>query len=66
MIKNYVNYITYTRQFSQNTIRNHVRALRDFDKFLSENNKSANDPENIKLIDICNFIESLGKRGLAP
>ena len=66
MIKNYVNYITYTRQFSQNTIRNHVRALRDFDKFLLENNKSANDPENIKLIDICNFVESLGKRGLAP
>ena len=66
MIKNYVNYITYTRQFSSNTIRNHIRALKQFDNFLIRYDKSANDPENIRLIDVYNFIESLGRRGLTP
>jgi len=66
MIKNYVNYITYTRQFSPNTVNNYTKALRDFDKFLSQSNKSVDDPENIKLVDVYSFIESLSRRGLAP
>lgn len=65
MIENYVNYITYTRQYSPNTIKNHKKALRQLDIFLAGSNKSANDPERIKLVDIYGFIESLCKRGLA-
>ena len=65
MRENYINYITYTRQFSDRTVIRHKAMLKDLDKFLSQYGKSVDDPESIKLADIYNFNESLCKRGLA-
>lgn len=61
MIENYVNYITYIKQYSQETISNYKKALKKLDSYLATINKSVDDPESIKLIDIYNFIEDMSK-----
>jgi site-specific recombinase XerD len=61
MKENYIDYITYIKQYSQETISNYKKALKKLDSYLATINKSVDDPESIKLIDIYNFIEDMSK-----
>jgi len=64
MKENYINYITYTRQYSDSTIRWYSTAIREFDSYLRGIWKNIDDPENIRLIDVYNFIEDKSKSWL--
>lgn len=66
MRENYIDYITYIKQYSSETIINYKKALKKLDSYLVTINKSVDDPENIKLIDIYNFIEDMSKSWLSP
>ena len=61
MIENYVNYITYVRQYSPATIYNYTRSLKKLEQYLVTIKKSLNDPEEIKVVDMYNFIEDMSK-----
>lgn len=65
MIENYVNYITYTRQYSDNTVIWYKKCLKKFDEYLATIGKKVDDPENIKLVDVYNFMEDMSKNGLS-
>jgi len=65
MKENYINYVTYTRQLANDTITNYKKSLKYLDKYLTTIKKSVDDPENIKLVDIYNFIEDLSKNWLS-
>ena len=65
MIENYVNYITYVKQYSDRTIINYKKWLKKLENYLNSIGKTANDPESIKLIDMYNFIEDLSKSWLS-
>lgn len=66
MRENYIDYITYIKQYSQETISNYKKALKKLDSYLATINKSVDDPESIKLIDVYNFIEDMSKSWLSP
>lgn len=65
MKENYINYLLYNRGYSHNTTDGYVWILKKFDSRLSTIWKNVDDPENIKLVDICNFEESLAKEWLS-
>ena len=65
MLENYIDYITYVRQYSEATIYNYKRSLKKLDQYLIKINKSVNDPENIKLVDMYNFMEDMSKNWLS-
>ena len=65
MKENYINYIKYTRQLADDTVIFYEKWLKYFEKYLVIIWKSIEDPENIKLVDVYNFIEDLGKQGLS-
>ena len=59
MKENYINYLIYTRNYSDATVINYKKSLRYLDKYLIKIWKSVDDPESIKLVDIYNFMEDL-------
>ena len=65
MKENYINYIKYTRQLADDTVIFYEKWLKYFEKYLVIIWKTIEDPENIKLVDVYNFIEDLGKQGLS-
>lgn len=64
MKENYINYITYTRQYADATITNYKKSLRYFERYLDSIGKDINKPECIKLVDMYNFMGWLSKNGL--
>lgn len=65
MIENYVNYITFVKQYSEATIGNYKKALKKLDQYLTTIWKSVDDPEDIKLVDMYNFMEDMSKGWLS-
>ena len=65
MKENYINYIKYTRQLADDTIIFYEKWLKYLERYLVSISKSVDDPENIKLVDIYNFIEDLSKNWLS-
>lgn len=65
MKENYINYIKYTRQLADDTIIFYEKWLKYLERYLVSISKSVDDPENIKLVDIYNFIEDLSKEWLS-
>ena len=65
MLENYVNYITFVRQYSQETVYNYKRSLKKLDQYLATIWKNINDPESIKLVDMYNFMEDMSKNWLS-
>lgn len=64
MKESYMNYITFTRQYSERTIHWYEKSLKKFDEFLATIGKNIDDPEAIKLVDIYNYMEDLARSGL--
>lgn len=64
MKENYIDYLRYTRHYSNSTVIWYSKALNKFDMFLATVGKKIDDPENIKLIDIYNFLEDMSKSWL--
>ena len=64
MIENYIDYITYVRQYSNATILNYKKWLRKLDDYLISIWKNIDDPESIKLVDIYNLMEDMSKSWL--
>ena len=50
MKENYINYIKYTRQYSDSTVRWYCTAIKEFDSYLRGVSKNIDDPENIKVL----------------
>lgn len=65
MKENYINYIKYTRQLADDTVIFYEKWLKYLERYLVSISKSVDDPENIKLVDIYNFIEDLSKNWLS-
>lgn len=65
MIQNYFDYITYVKQYSDWTLKNYKKALRKLEDYLVTIWKTADDPENIRLVDIYNLQENLSKSWLS-
>ena len=65
MKENYINYITHTRMYSEKTVKSYTFSLTKFDNWLGGIGKTIEKPEEIKLIDFYNFMESLSKDGLS-
>lgn len=65
MKENYINYIKYTRQLADDTVIFYEKWLKYLERYLVSISKSVDDPENIKLVDIYNFIEDLSKEWLS-
>lgn len=65
MKENYINYLTYVRQYSEATIINYKKWLNKLDMYLATIGKSVDDPENIKLVDMYNFLEDMSKSWLS-
>ena len=65
MIENYVNYITYVKQYADRTIKNYKKWLKKLEEYLATIWKTVEDPESIKLVDIYNFIEDMSKSWLS-
>ena len=66
MIQRYLDYIQYTRCLSINTVIKYRKWLKKFELFLQDRDKTTDSPENIKLIDILEFVAYLGKAWLVP
>jgi len=64
MIKKYLDYQLYTRGLSIETITRYRKTLNSFELYLQTIWKSTNDPVEINLNDIYDFIACLRKRGL--
>ena len=64
MKDNFLSYIV-SRGYSKSTVSGYVYILNKFDEWLVSYGKSVDDPENIKLVDIYNFIESMSKSWLS-
>lgn len=65
MKENYINYLTYTRHYADATVINYKKALKYFESYLGTINKSIDDPESIRLVDMYNFMEHLSKKWLS-
>jgi site-specific recombinase XerD len=65
MKENYINYIKYTRRLADDTVIFYEKWLKYLERYLVSISKSVDDPENIKLVDIYNFIEDLSKEWLS-
>lgn len=66
MIQRYLDYLQYTRCLSINTVIKYRKWLKKFELFLQDRDKTTDSPENIKLIDILEFVAYLGKAWLVP
>lgn len=66
MIEKYIEFIQYGRCLSIHTVNKYRKWLKKFWLFLADRNKNINDPENINLIDVLDFIAYLRKQGLLP
>lgn len=66
MIENYINYITFVKQYSEATVINYKKWLKKLEMYLATIGKTAEDPESIKLVDMYNFIEDMSKSWLSP
>lgn len=66
MIEKYIDYIQYGRCLSVYTINKYTKWLKKFWLFLRDRGKDINNPENIELTDILEFIIMLRKGWLLP
>jgi site-specific recombinase XerD len=66
MIKRYLDYILYTRWLSRNTWIKEKKGLDKFECYLVSIWKTLEQPEEIKLIDVIDFIAYLRKSWLVP
>ena len=66
MIENYLNFLLYTKGYAKNTIVRYRKTLKKFNNYLIPLWKNVDNPEEIKLIDIYNFIEDLTRSWLSP
>lgn len=64
MKESYIDYQRYTLRYSDSTVHGSEYVLDKFDEWLTIKDKSVNDPENIKIVDVYSFIETLSKRDL--
>ena len=65
MKESFFNYIV-SRGYSQSTLTGYKFTLGRFEEWLDCIGKSIDDPENIKLVDIYNFIEKLNEDDVSP
>ena len=65
MIKNYISYLTFVKQYSKATIINYTKGINRLQKFLTTIGKDVNDPEGIRLVDMFNFLEDMAKSWLS-
>jgi site-specific recombinase XerD len=65
MKESFFNYIV-SRGYSQSTLTGYKFTLGKFEERLAWIGKSIDDPENIKLVDIYNFIEKLNEDEVSP
>lgn len=65
MKESFFNYIV-SRGYSQSTLTGYKFTLGKFEEWLVWKGKSIDDPENIKLVDIYNFIEKLNEDEVSP
>ena len=65
MKESFFNYIV-SRGYSQSTLTWYKFTLGKFEERLAWKGKSIDDPENIKLVDIYNFIEKLNEDDVSP
>lgn len=63
MIEKFINHQLYTRGLSPETVIRYRKSLKRFDWYLQSIGKSIDDPENITLNDIYDFIAFLRKDG---
>lgn len=66
MIESFLNYAKYSRGFSENSIIKFQKGLKRFESFLNERGKTADNPEKILLLDICDFIAKMRIDWLCP
>lgn len=65
MRDNFLSYIV-SRGYSKSTVKGYVYVLNKFNEWLVSYWKTIDDPENIRLVDIYNFIEDMNKSWLSP
>lgn len=65
MKDHYINYIRYTLRYSEYTTKGHNCILNKFNEWLLTRWKTIENPEDIKLVDVYNYIESLSKGWLS-
>ena len=65
MKDSFINYITYNKWYSVNTISGYNYILDKFHNWLVCAGKTIYDPESIKLVDIYNFLSDLSKEWLS-
>lgn len=66
MKEKYLNYITYSRQYSDKTIKGYTYILNKIDEYLVTIGKSISKPEELKVVDIYNFLGYLSQEWLSP
>ena len=66
MIQSFLNYLQYTRWLSVNTVIRYRKWLNKFEWYLITVWKTINNPEEIKLYDIYNFISEMWADGSQP
>lgn len=64
MLKRYLDYIQYTRCFSLNTVNRYRKGLNKFENYLQSIWKTLNRSEDIKLVDVLDFIAYMRKSWL--
>ena len=59
----YINHLKYSLRYSEYTTKGREYVLNKFGKWLDSKGKAIEDPENIKIVDVYNFIEDLSREG---
>ena len=66
MRETFLKYIQYTKWYSVNTVAKYRKDLKKFEQYLLIIWKTLENPEEIKLVDVIEFIAYLGKIWLVP
>lgn len=66
MLKKFIGYISFVRGFSQVTIERCELTLHNFDLFLNTLWKTINKPQNITILDICDYLSQMREKWLSP
>ena len=65
MIKKFLDYSAYTLCLAELTIVKYRQVLEKFDSFLLERGKTLDEPEQIEILDVYNFIGSMREGGVS-
>lgn len=66
MLENFLDYLQYTRWLSVNTVITYRKGLKKFEAYLSKVWKTLDNPEEIRLSDVYNFISRIWSSWLQP